>query len=96
MSKSILWKRILANVLDITLECPKTEQGPGMGAAMLAMVACGEYCSVSEVFDKLVPVSSFVQPEPILVEKYDTRYQCFQKIYPTCKNLFKELADHYI
>ena len=95
-AKSLLWKQILANVLNITLECPKTEQGPGMGAAMLAMVACGEYCSVSAACDKLVSVSSLVKPEAKLVEKYEGRYQRFKKIYPTCKNLFKELADYNI
>ena len=31
----------VANVLGIELEIPETEQGPGMGAAMLSMVACG-------------------------------------------------------
>ena len=40
-ARSPLWRRILANVLDITLESPASEQGPGMGGAMLAMVAAG-------------------------------------------------------
>ena len=40
-ARSPLWRRILANVLNITLESPASEQGPGMGGAMLAMVAAG-------------------------------------------------------
>ena len=40
-AKSPLWKRIFANVLNCQLEIPVSEQGPGMGGAMLAMVACG-------------------------------------------------------
>ena len=30
-------------------------------------------------------------PEPDLAEKYEKRYRQFQKIYPTCKNLFPDL-----
>ena len=47
-SKSALWKTILANVLGIPLDTVATEQGPGYGAAMLAMVACGQFASVRQ------------------------------------------------
>ena len=92
-AKSALWKRIMANVLNVTLECPASEQGPGMGGAMLAMVACGQYASVQEVCDKFVQVASTVEPEPKLVAKYEQRYQQFKKIYPACKELFAALKD---
>ena len=92
-AKSALWKRIMANVLNVTLECPASEQGPGMGGAMLAMVACGQYASVQEVCDKFVQVASTVEPEPELVAKYELRYQQFKKIYPACKELFAALKD---
>ena len=89
-AKSALWKRILANVLNVTLESPVSEQGPGMGGAMLAMVACGEYPSVQAVCDGFVEVASRVEPEPGLVAKYEKRYKQFRKIYPACKGLFAE------
>ena len=89
-AKSALWKRILANVLNVTLESPVSEQGPGMGGAMLAMVACGEYPSVQAVCDRFVEVESRVEPEPGLVAKYEKRYKQFRKIYPACKGLFAE------
>ena len=91
-AKSPLWKRIMANVLNAKLECLESEQGPGMGGAMLAMVACGEYASVQEVCDKFVKVASTVEPEPELVAKYEKRYQQFKAIYPACKALFAEFA----
>ena len=90
-AKSPLWKRIFANVLNAELECLESEQGPGMGGAMLAMVACGTYGSVQEVCDKLVHVASTVKPEPDLVAKYEARYQQFKKIYPAVKKLFPEI-----
>ena len=88
---SILWRKILANVLNITLEIPTCEHGPSMGGAMLAMVACGEYDTVKDCCEKLCAVASTVKPEPELVAKYEVRYQQFRKIYPACKHLFAEL-----
>lgn len=90
-AKSPLWRRILANVLNVELEIPKTEQGPGMGGAMLAMVACNEYSSVSEAAKHLTSVSCVIKPDPELAEKYENKYQKFIKIYPACKSLFAEL-----
>ena len=91
-AKSPLWKKIMANVLNAELECLESEQGPGMGGAMLAMVACGEYASVQEVCDKFVKVASVVEPEAELAAKYEKRYQQFKAIYPACKALFAEFA----
>ena len=90
-AKSPLWRRILANVLNIELEIPKTEQGPGMGGAMLAMVASGEYESVKEAAQRLTSVSKVIKPTPELAEKYENKYRKFKKIYPACKSLFAEL-----
>ena len=91
-AKSPLWKRIMANVLNIPLNSPASEQGPGMGGAMLAMVACGEYATVADVCREMVSVASTVEPEPELAALYEKRYQQFRQIYPACKNLFAELV----
>lgn len=92
-ARSPLWRRILANVLDITLESPASEQGPGMGGAMLAMVAAGAYPDVKTVCEQLVSVASVTEPEPALAEKYEGRYRQFRRIYPACKDLFAALAE---
>ena len=90
-ARSPLWKRIMTNVLNIPLHSPASEQGPGMGGAMLAMVACGEYESVQEACNAVVRIASTGKPEPELATLYEARYQQFRKIYPACRNLFPEL-----
>ena len=90
-AKSKLWKKIMANVLGAELRSPASEQGPGMGGAMLAMVACGAYETVQAACEKLVTVSETVKPEPELTALYEKRYQQFRKIYPAVKNLFPEI-----
>lgn len=90
-ARSSLWKKIIANVLNVELQCLESEQGPGMGGAMLAMVACGEYESVQQVCDRLVKVACRVKPDRKLVQKYEKHYQKFCKIYPAVKDLFPEI-----
>ena len=90
-AKSPLWRKIIANVLNITLEIPQTEEGPGYGGAMLAMVGCGEYESVADCASALVKVTDTVEPDPDIAARYESQYQKFQKIYPTLKELFPKL-----
>lgn len=90
-AKSHLWKRIMANVLNIPLDTVETEQGPGLGGAILAMVGCGEYDSVSQCTDNLVHICDTVYPETDIAERYQKSYENWHRIYPCCKDLFKIL-----
>ena len=92
-ARSPLWKKMIANILNVELECLECEQGPGMGGAMLAMVACGAYETVQAACDAIVRVASRVTPEPELAARYEKRYRQFRKIYPACKQLFAEIAN---
>ena len=87
-AKSPLWRKIMANVLNLKVDMIESEEGPALGGAMLAAVACGEYKNVEEAAEKLVKVIGTVEPEPELVEKYEAKYQQFRQIYPACKPLF--------
>ena len=90
-AKSPLWRRIFANVLGIPLEMVKTEQGPGYGAAMLAMVGCGVFQSVQQAAQELVELASVTEPEPELTALYENRYQQFKQIYPVMKQVFPNI-----
>ena len=90
-ARSPLWRTILANVLNIRLDIPQTEEGPGYGGAMLAMVGCGAYDSIKACVDALVRVTDSVEPDPTLAARYEERYQKFRKLYPAMKNLFQEV-----
>jgi len=90
-AKSPLWKKMIANILNIKIDVIESEEGPGYGGAMLAAVACGEFKSVEEAAEKLVKVVDTVEPTPELVAKYEEKYQKFSKIYPTVKALFPQI-----
>ena len=86
-AKSPLWKRIIANVLNLKVDVIEQEEGPALGAAILAAVGCGEYASVEEAAQAIVRVVDTVEPEPELVQKYEEKYQQFRKLYPAVKGM---------
>ena len=90
-AKSPLWRKIIANVLNIRVDILKTEEGPALGGAMLAAVADGAFSSVEEAAERLVQVVDTVEPDPRLAARYEERYRKFAGIYPAVKELFGKL-----
>ena len=91
-ARSELWRKMICNILNLQVEVPVSEEGPGMGAAMLAMVACGEYSSVEAAAKSIVKVAKSESPDPELVAKYESCYQKFRVIYPAMKNVFGKIG----
>ncbi len=87
-AKSPLWKKMIANIMNLKVDVIESEEGPALGGAMLAAVGCGEYPDVETIAEKLVKVVDTVEPEEELVVKYEEKYQKFKKIYPAVKELY--------
>ena len=87
-SKSSLWKKIIANVMNLEVDVIENEEGPALGGAILAAVGCGEYPDVETASKKMVKVINTIEPEVELVNKYEEKYQKFKKIYPVVKDLY--------
>ena len=91
-AKSSLWKKIIANVLNVKVDVLETEEGPSLGGAMLAAVACGVYENVETAAKQIVKVVDTVEPEEELVAKYEERYAQFKAIYPACISVFDSIT----
>ena len=89
--KSPLWRKIMANVLNIPIEIPVAEEGPGYGGAMLAMVGCGEYPDVISCADALISTSATVMPDEEIAARYEEKYRQFKLIYPALKSVFPKI-----
>ena len=90
-AKSPLWKKIIANVLDVKVDVIESEEGPALGGAMLAAVACGVYDSVEAIAAKFVKIIDTVEPDAELAALYEERYQKFKHIYPALKTVYSEI-----
>ncbi|MBQ8197924.1 MAG: xylulokinase [Lachnospiraceae bacterium] len=87
-AKSPLWKKMIANIMNLKVDVIESEEGPALGGAMLAAVANGEFANVEEAAAKIVKIVDTVEPEAELVAKYEEKYQQFKEIYPACKPIY--------
>ena len=87
-AKSPLWKKIIANVMNMKVDVLESEEGPAMGGAMLAAVGCGEYPDVETIGHKFAKIVDTVEPDAELVAKYEEKYRKFSTLYPAMKPLF--------
>jgi len=90
-ARSALWLKILSNVLNIELDVPKTEEGPGFGAAILSVMAYDKSEKAEE--NALIKIKETVKPKSDLVKRYEEKYDKFKKIYPSVKGLYKSLME---
>lgn len=86
-AKSGLWKKIIANVMNMEVQVLENEEGPALGGAMLAAVGCGEYKDVVSAAQQIVRIKESVFPEEELTQKYEKQYRKFREIYPAIRNL---------
>lgn len=92
-AKSPLWKQILADIFNVEIEEINTNQGGGLGAAILAAVGAGFYETVEEGCDQLIRVTNTVKPIEENVEKYKTIYPLYTKLYGDLASWFKAAAN---
>lgn len=90
-SKSVLWRQILANILDLKLDIVGDQYGPAYGMAMMAMVAGGIFKNMKEAKKALIQVKETIVPEKEKVKLYEERYEQFVNIYPAVKELYQRI-----
>ncbi|MCD8217408.1 MAG: xylulokinase, partial [Clostridiales bacterium] len=61
-AKSPLWRKIIANVLNIKVDIIAAEEGPGMCGEMLASLTFGAYESLEDAAEKILNVVDTVNP----------------------------------
>lgn len=91
-AKSPLWKKIIANVLNVKIDVIESEEGPVLGGAMLAAVACKEFDSVEAAADAIVKITDTIEPDKKLVEAYNKKYNVFKQLYPQLKPIYKVIV----
>lgn len=88
-AKSPLWRKIIANVLNLSLQRMETDEGPALGGAILATVAAGVYPDVSAACRAIVAKGRMEYPEPELVALYEAKYQRGKALYPVLKEFYR-------
>ncbi|MFD1471397.1 xylulokinase [Companilactobacillus mishanensis] len=92
-AKSPLWLQIQANVFNTKVSTIENEQGPGLGAAMIAAVGVKWFSDLHECADKFIKKGKSYWPEPEKADRYKELYKIYSQIYAQTKEMNHELID---
>jgi xylulokinase len=85
-ARSPVWRQILAAVLDVRLQRLAVEEGPALGAALLAAVGAGVHPDVDAAVAAAVRTEGEPEvPESRLSARYAELYRDFGALYPALK-----------
>ncbi|UUX35366.1 xylulokinase [Fundicoccus culcitae] len=86
------WLQIQADVFNAPVVALKSEQGPGLGAAMIATLGLGWFPSVEACVTQCVTYKNPVNPIPENVNKYQQIYAVYKTVYTNTKELSRQLS----
>lgn len=92
-AKNETWLQMQADIFNAKIVKLASEQGPGMGAAMLAAYGCGWFSSLQECAEKFVETTKSYIPVPENVEKYQKLFGVYKQVYQQTKSLNEQLQE---
>ncbi|WP_042165946.1 xylulokinase [Paenibacillus gorillae] len=88
------WLQMQADIFDATVVALENEQGPGLGAAMLAAYGCGWFDSLEACASQFVKHASSYTPQPEAVETYKGLFRIYQQVYAQTRGLNEALVTY--
>lgn len=73
-SKSELWMKIQADVLNVPVLVPEVHDGTAIGTAILAACGSGFYSSTNKAIEQMVRIKHQIEPKPSNVNEYENHY----------------------
>jgi xylulokinase len=92
-AKSLLWRQILADVLEAELVTVNTTEGAAYGAALLAGVGAGVWNDVDAACAQTISIRDRVTPNKETSAIYESLYDQYTRLYPTLKPTFHALGE---
>ncbi|WP_099222856.1 xylulokinase [Listeria costaricensis] len=90
-AKNSDWLQMQADIFNVPIRTLKSEQGPAMGAAMIAAVGAGLYETLEEAAERLVAYAEVYTPNAAAVQEYQRVYALYRQIYPATRALSHQL-----
>jgi xylulokinase len=92
-AKNDTWLQMQADIFNAKIEKLTSEQGPGMGAAMLAAYGCGWYPSLKECAEVFTQTAKTYYPIQENVEAYQKLFTIYKQVYLQTKELNEQLRE---
>ncbi|WKA55398.1 xylulokinase [Planococcus shixiaomingii] len=87
------WLQMQADIFNANIVRLTSEQGPGMGAAMLAAYGCGWFDSLKACADAFLQEDKQFQPNEEAAAVYKKMFAVYQEIYGQTKELNQKLLE---
>lgn len=87
------WLQMQADIFNTRVIKLRSEEGPGMGAAMIAAYGCGWFESLKECADIFLEKDREYNPIKENVEQYKSLFQIYQELYSKTNEISKALAE---
>lgn len=88
------WLQMQADIFNARIVQLENEQGPGMGAAMLAAVGCGWFDSLEACAEQFIRPAKTFEPVEEHVGRYEELFPLYQKVYTETKGLSEQLQPY--
>ena len=92
-AKNKVWLQMQADVFNMNIVKLSNEQGPALGAAMLASYGCGWYSSLQECSRVYISYEKSYEPIPANVKLYKSLFSIYKNIYSQTKLLNEQLSN---
>lgn len=92
-ARSPLWRQMLSDVYGCPVHTIASDEGPALGAAILAGVGAGVYSSVEAGCSVAVKTGAVQFPDAENTGRYEPYYRLYSQLYPTMKDRFAQLAE---
>ncbi len=87
-AKSDVWAQMIADIFNVKVLKLASEEGPALGAAILAMVGCQEFQNVNDACEKIIQLDKEFKPVKENTKKYNAKFNDYIKLYPAIKTLY--------
>lgn len=91
-ARSPLWRQMLSDLYGCPVSTLAVDEGPALGAAILAGVGAGVYASVEEGADAVVERAGAQEPDAAAHTAYQPYFDLYKRLYRTMRADFKALA----
>ena len=88
------WLQMQADIFDAKIIKLSSEQGPGIGAAMLAAYGCGWFESLQKCADQFLTIDKEYVPIEENVKKYKELFGIYKTVYKQTKSINEKLVAY--
>ena len=92
-AKNPTWLQMQADIFNTTIYKLKNEQGPSIGACMIAAVGANIYNNFEQAVAACVQLAEKFEPIPANVAVYNKLYKVYQQVYAQTKALNDQLKS---